>query len=94
MTEPTQPDPEVAVLRSMLGDELAGRSTTVEIGPFSAMLLVAAVQYALRRDALPGGRDVATAAFGSLLNQLDEMLTQYPGAMELIRSQSQNPPTP
>ncbi|WP_018685388.1 hypothetical protein [Actinokineospora enzanensis] len=76
----------------MLDDELAGSRVTVEMGPFSAMILVAAVQYTLRHDALPGGRDAAMAAFGSLLNQLDPLLAQYPGALEIILSQ--NPPTP
>lgn len=90
MTDHAQPDPDAAVLQGMLGDELAGTRTTVEIGPFSAMLLVAAVQYTLRHDALPGGRDVAAAAFGSLLDQLGGLLAQYPGALEIIRSQ--NPP--
>jgi hypothetical protein len=88
----TEPDPAAAVLQNMLGDELAGSQVTVEVGPFSAMILIAAVQYTLRHDALPGGRDVAEAAFGSLINQLEPMLAQYPGALEII--QSQNPPTP
>jgi hypothetical protein len=89
MAEPNQPDADL--LQAMLADELVGERTTVDIGPFSAMLLVAAIQYTLRHDALPGGRDVATAAFGSLLNQLDDLLSRYPGAMEMIRSQ-QPPP--
>jgi hypothetical protein len=85
MTEPNQPD--AGVLQAMLADELVGEHVTVEIGPFSAMLLIAAIQYALRRNALPGGQDVAGAAFGSLLNQLDDLVARYPGAMDIIRSQ-------
>jgi hypothetical protein len=92
MTDPDEPDPAVAVLQNMIADELAGTRVTAEVGPFSAMILVSAVQYTLRHDALPGGRDVAEAAFGSLLNQLEPLLAQYPGAMEIIQSQS--PPTP
>lgn len=88
----TQPDPDVTVLVTMLADENSGTRTTVEVGPFSAMLLVAAVQYTLRHDALPGGREVAQAAFGELLNQLDPLLAQYPGALEIILSQ--NPANP
>ncbi|GAB3902218.1 hypothetical protein ACFQ1S_05660 [Kibdelosporangium lantanae] len=87
MTDPAQPDPEVTLLQNMLRDELAGTRTTVEIGPFSAMQVVAAIQYTLRHDALPGGYDMAEAAFGSLLNQLDGLLAQYPGALHMIRSQ-------
>jgi hypothetical protein len=88
MVELNQPDAEI--LQAMLSDELVGEHVSVEIGPFSAMLLIAAIQYALRRNALPGGRDVAGAAFGSLLNQLDDMVARYPGAMDII--QSQQPP--
>ena len=92
MSGSTQPDPDVMVLQTMLADEKAGTRTTVELGPFSAMLLVAAVQHTLRHDALPGGRDAAQAAFGSLLNQLDPLLARYPGALEIILSQ--NPAKP
>jgi hypothetical protein len=88
-----QPNPDLTVLQTMLADENAGTRTTVELGPFSAMLLVAAVQYTLRHDALPGGRDVAQAAFGSLLNQLDPLLARYPGALEIILSQNPTNPT-
>jgi hypothetical protein len=85
MAESNQSD--VDILQAMLADEMTGERTTVEIGPFSAMLLITAIQYALRHNALPGGRDVAEAAFGSLLSQLDDMFTRYPGAMDVIRSQ-------
>lgn len=87
-----QPERDIAVLEAMLADENAGTHTTVKIGPFSAMLLVAAVQHALKSGALPGGKAVAEAAFGSLINQLDELLSRYPGAMAIVLSQ--NPTSP
>ncbi|MDS0140543.1 MULTISPECIES: hypothetical protein [unclassified Amycolatopsis] len=88
-----QPQQHIAVFEDMLADENAGTHATVKIGPFSAMLLVAAIQHTMRTGALPGGPAVAQAAFGSLLNQLDELVSRYPGAMEIILSQNPTSPT-
>ncbi|MFD9965024.1 hypothetical protein [Amycolatopsis sp. NPDC058986] len=89
MTNPEQSDGDV--LQAMLQAELVGERATVEIGPFSAMLLIASIQYALRNNALPGGPNIAEAAFGSVLNQLNDMITRYPGAMNIVQSQHPRP---
>lgn len=76
-------------MRELLQREMSGERDTIEVGPYTAMQLVAAIQWAIRRGH-PG--EQGPAQFEQVLDQLKRIFVEEPAAAALI--QLYEPPLP
>jgi hypothetical protein len=84
----TEEPPDETYLRRLIRRERAGERATLEIGPYTAMMLVGVIQWSIRRPALAThGPDM----FQAVLDQLKLIFIDDPEGQELIR-QAELPP--